>query len=54
VAQLPAAQRDAVDLWCEGFTYRQIAEIAGHSEGNVRVLVHRAIKQLRQKLKVTV
>ena len=47
VAQLPASQREAVDLWSEGFSYRQIAHIAGHSEGNVRVLVHRAIKQLR-------
>jgi RNA polymerase sigma factor (sigma-70 family) len=49
VAQLPQGQREAVDLWCEGFSYRQIAEIAGHSEGNVRVLVHRAIKRLRQQ-----
>ncbi len=52
VAQLPAGQREAIDLWCEGFTYRQISEIAGQSEGNVRVLVHRAIKQLRQVLNV--
>ena len=48
VAQLPAGQREAIDLWSEGFSYREIAEIAGHSEGNVRILVHRAIKQLRQ------
>ncbi len=52
VAQLPVSQREAIDLWCEGFSYRQISEIAGQSEGNVRVLVHRAIKQLRQCLKV--
>jgi len=52
VAQLPASQREAIDLWCEGFTYREISAIAGTSEGNVRVLVHRAIKQLRQCLKV--
>jgi RNA polymerase sigma-70 factor (ECF subfamily) len=54
VAQLPASQREAVDLWCEGFSYREISAIAGQSEGNVRVLVHRAIKQLRQWMKVTV
>jgi RNA polymerase sigma factor (sigma-70 family) len=54
VKQLPASQREAIDLWCEGFSYRQIAEIAGHSEGNVRVLVHRGIKQLRQAMKVEV
>jgi RNA polymerase sigma-70 factor (ECF subfamily) len=52
VAQLPAGQREAIDLWCEGFSYREISVIAGTSEGNVRVLVHRAIKQLRQCLKV--
>jgi len=53
VAQLPPGQREAIDLWCGGFTYRQISRIAGQSEGNIRVLVHRAIKQLRQDLKVT-
>ncbi|MGA2255806.1 MAG: sigma-70 family RNA polymerase sigma factor [Thermoguttaceae bacterium] len=53
VAQLPASQREAIDLWCEGFSYREISAIADQSEGNVRVLVHRAIKQLRQVLKVT-
>ena len=54
VAQLSAGQREAVDLWCAGFSYREISEIAGQSEGNVRVLVHRAIKQLRKCMKVTV
>ena len=48
VAELPPNQREAVDLWAEGFCYREIAEITGHSEGNVRVLVHRALKTLRQ------
>jgi RNA polymerase sigma factor (sigma-70 family) len=54
VAELPSGQREAIALWTEGFTYREISEIAGHSEGNVRVLVHRAIKQLRQGMKVEV
>jgi len=48
VAGLPPSQREAVDLWTEGFAYRQIARITGHSEGNVRVLVHRALKTLRR------
>ena len=48
VARLPPSQREAVDLWTEGFTYREMAEITGHSEGNVRVLVHRALKTLRR------
>ncbi len=54
VARLPDSQREAVDLWCEGFSYRQIAQIAGESEGNVRVLVHRALKTLRQQSKVLI
>jgi RNA polymerase sigma factor (sigma-70 family) len=53
LAGLPQNQREAIHLWCGGFSYREIAEIAAQSEGNVRVLVHRAIKQLRRLLKVT-
>ncbi len=48
LADLPAAQREAVDLWTEGFTHREIAEIIGRKEGHVRVLVHRALKSLRE------
>lgn len=48
MAVLPAAQREAVDLWTDGLSYRQIAEILGQKEGNVRVLVHRALKRLRE------
>lgn len=45
---LPAAQRETIDLWCEGFSYREIAEISGHTEGNVRVLAHRGLAALRR------
>lgn len=48
VDQLPLVQREAVSLWSEGFSYHQIAEITNATEGNVRVIVHRALKQLRQ------
>ncbi len=48
VAQLPVAQREAIALWTEGCTYREIAGILDTSEGNVRVLVHRALKSVRQ------
>jgi RNA polymerase sigma-70 factor (ECF subfamily) len=48
VEQLPPAQREAIDLWCEGFAYKQIGEITGHKEGHVRVLVHRGLKSLRE------
>ena len=44
---LPAGQREVIDLWTEGFSNREIARITGGSEGNVRVLVHRALKRLR-------
>jgi RNA polymerase sigma factor (sigma-70 family) len=48
VVGLPPGQREAIDLWTEGFNYRQIAGITGRREGNVRVLVHRALKTLRR------
>ena len=48
VDQLPENQREAVDLWSEGFDYRQIAGVLACSEGNVRVLVHRALHRVRE------
>ncbi|MDX1947818.1 MAG: sigma-70 family RNA polymerase sigma factor [Pirellulaceae bacterium] len=45
---LPAAQREALSLWCEGFAYREIGEIIGRQEGHVRVLVHRGLTRLRE------
>jgi RNA polymerase sigma-70 factor (ECF subfamily) len=53
LAELPDNQREAIHLWCEGFTYREISRVAGQSEGNVRVLVHRGITKLRQCFGVT-
>ena len=44
---LPAPQREAIDLWCEGFTAREIASITGRTEGHVRVLTHRGLTALR-------
>ena len=48
IAELPIAQREAVSLWAEGLGYRDIAAVVETTEGNVRVLVHRAIRRLRQ------
>jgi RNA polymerase sigma-70 factor (ECF subfamily) len=48
LADLPAPQREAIDLWCEGLTYRQIAEVTGRQEGHVRVLAHRGLSALRR------
>jgi RNA polymerase sigma-70 factor (ECF subfamily) len=47
VRELPGPQREAIDLWCEGFTSREIAGITGRTEGHVRVLVHRGLAALR-------
>ena len=47
VRELPTPQRETLDLWCEGFTSRQIAEITGRTESHVRVLVHRGLATLR-------
>ena len=51
VDQLPLPQREAIALWSEGFSYHEVARVTGASEGNVRVMVHRALKTLRQQLK---
>ena len=48
VAALPASQREAIDLWSDGFSYQQIAEITSRKEGHIRVLVHRGLKALRE------
>jgi RNA polymerase sigma-70 factor (ECF subfamily) len=49
---LPAPQRETIDLWCEGLTYREIAEITGRQEGHVRVLAHRGLSALRSHPRV--
>ncbi len=48
VATLSEKQQDAVNLWAEGFSYREISQITGDREGYVRVLVHRGIATLRE------
>lgn len=52
VATLQTKQQEAVNLWAEGFSYRQISQITGRSEGYVRVLVHRAFQEIRRQLKI--
>jgi len=48
LARLPLPQRETIDLWCEGLSHRQIAEITGRSEPHVRVLAHRGLTALRR------
>ena len=45
--RLPVPQREVLILWSEGFSYREIAGITSRTEGNIRVLVHRALTALR-------
>jgi RNA polymerase sigma-70 factor (ECF subfamily) len=52
LADLPGPQREAIDLWCEGFTHNEIATITGRTDGHVRVLVHRGIATLRRHPRV--
>ena len=47
LAELPPAQAETIELWCQGFSYRQIARITGRQEGHVRVLAHRGLTKLR-------
>jgi RNA polymerase sigma-70 factor (ECF subfamily) len=52
VQELPANQREAIDLWAEGFRYAEISEILECEEGNVRVIVHRGLKAVREDRRV--
>jgi RNA polymerase sigma factor (sigma-70 family) len=52
LAHLSASQREAIELWCEGFSYREIAEVTGRPEGSVRVLAHRGLTSLRRHPRV--
>ncbi|HWB01025.1 MAG TPA: RNA polymerase sigma factor [Pirellulales bacterium] len=45
---LPEAQRQVVNLWAEGFCYRDISQILGRGEAYIRVLMHRALAELRR------
>ena len=52
VENLPTNQREAIDLWADGFSYEQIACITDHEEGHVRVLVYRGLKAIREQPQV--
>jgi len=45
---LTPPQQETLQLWSEGFTYREIAAITQRNEGAIRTLVHRAIVKLRE------
>src|SRR5262249_37604186 len=53
VARLPENQREALDLWADGFSYAEISQIVERQEGHIRVLVHRGLKALREHPEVS-
>jgi RNA polymerase sigma-70 factor (ECF subfamily) len=48
VDALPAKLREVLDLWLDGFSYREIAEITDRTNGHIRVMIHRAVTKLRE------
>ena len=51
LAELPEIYKDVVIMrFMDEMDYKEIAEVIGKEEGNVRVLVHRALKKLREIL----
>ena len=48
IAQLPESQREVVYLrFADGLSYKQIAEVTGHSVNHVGVMLHTAVKKVR-------
>ena len=49
LSRFPPSQQEAVRLkFLQQFSYREIAEVMGLSESHVGVLIHMAMKKLRQ------
>ncbi|MBI1904110.1 MAG: sigma-70 family RNA polymerase sigma factor [Planctomycetia bacterium] len=48
LATLPEPQQEVVDLWADGFSYKEISRVTERTETNVRVIVHRALKAVRE------
>ncbi len=52
--QLPENQKEAITLkFGHGLSYKEIAEITGHSVSNVGVLIHTGLKTVRQRMVTT-
>lgn len=49
--RLPENQREAITLkFGHGLSYKEIAEITGHSVSNVGVLIHTGLKTVRERM----
>jgi RNA polymerase sigma factor (sigma-70 family) len=51
IALLPENRRRALDLYLQGFTTQEIAELLGWTEPKARNLVHRGVKDLRRRFR---
>jgi len=51
IMKLPEEQQQVILMsFIEGFSYTEIASALGKKEGNIRVIMHRALKKMRQML----
>ena len=51
ILQLPGDQQQVIILsFIEGFEYHEIAAALNKSEGNIRVIIHRALKKMRETM----
>jgi RNA polymerase sigma-70 factor, ECF subfamily len=51
ILQLPEDQQQVILMsFIEGFEYKEIASALNKSEGNIRVIVHRGLKKMRELL----
>ncbi len=53
IQQLKGKEKDVIELWSQGFSHKEIAEILDRNPATVRVNLHRAIKQLKRHPEVT-
>ena len=48
LGELATSQREVIELWLNDFSYQEISQITGRSEGHVRVIAHRGLSRLRE------
>ncbi len=48
LGELATSQREVIELWLNQFSYREISQITGRSEGHVRLIAHRGLSRLRE------
>lgn len=46
--ELATSQREVIELWLNNFSYQEISQITGRTEGHVRVIAHRGLTRLRE------